>query len=119
METSAAATGQDNAFHRIFSKGRLFYFDKTDSLAGIDFFAERGPPPVVIEIPLHCLAESAGETLFGPPAEFALNLTGIDGIPLIMTRSICHIRQVAIVRFSLRVKLIECITNASYDLQVR
>src|SRR5882672_1427193 len=50
-------------------------------------------PLLVSQIPLHGLAQAGFETLIGFPAEFTLDLAGIDRIPSVVSRTVLHKRN--------------------------
>ena len=56
-------------------------------LAGDDGF----PPFLVIQIPLNGLLDAVGELGFRQPAQFVVDLGGIDGIAHIMALPVGHI----------------------------
>src|SRR5450631_2704909 len=100
------------------SGGTPILLKKTNSFSSIDFLAQGRPPPVIVEIPLHRLGESAGKGFFSPPAKFSLQLAGINRISMIVSRTIRHIGDVLTVRSAAGPELIKSSTDVLDYLQV-
>ena len=50
-------------------------------------------PLLVIQIPLHGLADTGLEGFGRLPAEFMLDLAGIDGVAAVVSRAVCYVRN--------------------------
>src|SRR4029079_5685871 len=65
---------------------RLGRAGQTDALRSVSCVENRLPPCAALEIPAHRLGKPGLAALDGAPAEFALDLRGIDRVAAIMTR---------------------------------
>src|SRR5690348_13118341 len=52
--------------------------------------AQRLPPPLIVEVPLHRLFDAGVEILARPPPEFGLELGRIDRVPRIVAGPVRH-----------------------------
>jgi hypothetical protein len=80
---------------------------QANSFASINLLSEGRPPALVLQIPPDGSNQPAGERFLGFPAKFTFELSGIDRVTMIMTRTVCDIRNMSIVRTTLRTQLIE------------
>lgn len=49
---------------------------------------DAGDPFGVVQVPLHGLADAGFEGFLGSPAEFALNLAGVDGVAQVVAGAV-------------------------------
>src|ERR1700691_5665617 len=92
--------------------------DHAETLARIDLFPERAPPPLVVEIPTHRLLDAALERFARAPAELALELGGVDRIAEIVPGPIGDEGNEGVVRACPRAKIIEDSANAPHHIDV-
>src|SRR5260370_31983468 len=59
-----------------------------ESLAAVGAAHDALPPPPVVEVPAHGLAQAVVEIVPRPPAELVLDLAGVDGVARIMARPV-------------------------------
>ena len=59
-----------------------------------------GNPGLVVEIPLHCLADAGLEGLGRLPAEFPFELAGVDGVATVVAGAVLHVGNLFLVRFA-------------------
>ena len=64
--------------------------NKPQPLTVIDALTQGPPPVLIIQIPAHGLRQTTFEILLGPPAQFLLQLAGINGITLVVTGPVRH-----------------------------
>src|SRR5690554_2435391 len=69
-----------------------------EALALVAAVLHAAAPFLIIQVPLHRLADAGLEGLFRPPAKLALDLVGVDGVAQVVAGAVCHVGdQVAIV----------------------
>src|SRR5581483_10122609 len=77
-------------------------------------------PHLVIEIPLHRLADALLKRMCRHPAQFLLDLRRIDGITAVVAKTVFHERhQLARVAPGLRRQFVDQIADQFHDPQVR
>src|SRR5688500_19405556 len=54
----------------------------------LPIFENALPPGFIVEVPLHGFAEAGGVILFWRPAELALDLAGVNGVPQVMAGTV-------------------------------
>src|SRR5690606_18632939 len=79
----------------------------------------RFPPRPVLEIPLHSLHQAGLQRFAGPPPEFSLDLTWIDGVPPVVPRAVRHkFDQRSVTNTILRMEFIEQIADRFHQILV-
>src|SRR6516225_3046896 len=63
---------------------------RSETFASIDVVAQRFPPPFVFHVPAHGLLYAGFESFVGMPTKLGFELGGIDGVALVMARTIGH-----------------------------
>ncbi|MDB6057611.1 MAG: hypothetical protein JWO95_1455 [Verrucomicrobiales bacterium] len=77
-------------------------------------------PFLVVQIPLDSFADAGFEGVRWSPAEFALNLAGVDGVAAIVTRAVFDVcDQLARFASEMRGELVHQIANQFNDADVR
>ena len=78
-------------------------------------------PALIIEVPLHRLADTRLEGFSRLPAEFALDLGSVNGIATIMARTVLHIGDLLLVLLAIgsRAEFIKNCAEGVNDVQIR
>src|ERR1700727_846511 len=92
--------------------------DHAETLARVDLFPQRAPPPLVVEIPAHRLLDAALERFARAPAKLALELGGVDRIAEIVPGPVGDKGNEGVVRAWPRPKFIEDGANAPHHIDV-
>ena len=77
-------------------------------------------PFLIVEIPLHCLGDTGFKGFRRFPAEFPLDLAGIDGIAAIMSGPVLHEGDLAGIGKTIgtRLQVVEDCTKHMHDLEI-
>src|SRR5258708_19327159 len=108
-----------------FGPGAGDFFDRidiagqTDSFTSINLVTQRGPPPVIIQVPAYGFGNPRHKCFFGLPPQFRLQLAGVDCIAMVVSWPIRHIRNVSIMVPAARLYLIEYSAFSLYHFQFR
>src|SRR4029077_7562156 len=97
---------------------RIDIADQTDSFTRINLVTQRGPPPVVVQVPADSFGQPGHKCFFGLPPMFGFQFAGVDRITMVVSRPVCHIRNVPIMGSTVWNYLIEHTTDCLYHLEV-
>ena len=77
-------------------------------------------PSLVVEIPLHGLADAGLEGFGGLPAEFAFDLAGVDGVAAVVTGAVLNVGDLLLVGLAVgaRAEFVEDGTEGMDDVEV-